>query len=73
MADKKEIDDIIAMIDKTMEGGVSRLSVGTSEELDEGSTRKLSHHGRCDVGSPWADGRVSACDIEFTAEDEDKA
>lgn len=57
-----EIDDMIAFLDGTMEKGVSRLKVQTSEELEEGQMVKQYHHGRCDVGSPWAKGTVSNCD-----------
>lgn len=59
---ENEIDDIIAFLDGTMEKGVSRLKVQTSEELEEGQMVKQYHHGRCDVGSPWAKGTVSNCD-----------
>lgn len=59
---EKEIDDMIAFLDGTMEKGVSRLKVQTSEELEEGQMVKQYHHGRCDVGSPWAKGTVSNCD-----------
>ncbi len=32
-------------------------------EIDElGVKREAYHHGRCDVGSPWARGTVSNCD-----------
>ncbi|MCQ2549512.1 MAG: hypothetical protein MJ134_05665 [Lachnospiraceae bacterium] len=59
---ENEIDDMIAFLDGTMEKGVSRLKVQTSEELEEGQMVKQYHHGRCDVGSPWAKGTVSNCD-----------
>lgn len=59
---ENEIDDIIAFLDGTMEKGVSRLKVQTSEELEAGQMVKQYHHGRCDVGSPWAKGTVSNCD-----------
>lgn len=59
---ENEIDDMIAFLDGTMEKGVSRLKVQTSEELEAGQMVKQYHHGRCDVGSPWAKGTVSNCD-----------
>ena len=57
-----EIDDLIAMIDGKMDKGVSRLKVNFSDEMEKGSMKEQYHHGRCDVGSPWADGSVGNCD-----------
>lgn len=57
-----EIDDVIAMIEGKMNSGVSRLKVGFSDELEEGQKKEAYHHGRCDVGSPWATGTVGNCD-----------
>ena len=59
----EDIDALIDMIDGTMGNDVSRLSVQFSDEVTEGEKIKTSHHGRCDIGSPWADGSVSRCDI----------
>ena len=56
------IDELINMIDGKMENGVSRLKVGFSEELESGVKKEAYHHGRCDVGSPWATGSVGNCD-----------
>lgn len=56
------IDELINMIDGKMENGVSRLKVGFSEELESGVKKEAYHHGRCDVGSPWATGTVGNCD-----------
>ena len=50
------IDELINMIDGKMENGVSRLKVGFSEELESGEKKEAYHHGRCDVGSPFARG-----------------
>lgn len=60
--EQEQINDLIAMIDGKMQSGVSRLSVGFSEDLNTGVKRETYHHGRCDVGSPWAKGTVSNCD-----------
>ena len=57
-----EIDDVINMIDRKMNSGVSRLKVGFTEELQEGEKKETYHHGRCDVGNPWATGAVGNCD-----------
>lgn len=56
---KKEIttdeDALIAFLDERMQAGESRIRV----EVVEGSGEVISrqyHHGRCDIGSPWACG-----------------
>lgn len=54
-----EIDDVIAMLDKLAENGSSRMKIETSDEITEGETRKTYHHGRCDVGSPFATGKLT--------------
>lgn len=60
-----EVDDVIRMLDNMAEGGVSRIKVETSEEVKDGEVKKAYHHGRCDVGSPFATGRL------FDAEESD--
>lgn len=61
-----QIDELIDMIDGRMNEGISRLSVGFSEDLFTGVKKETYHHGRCDVGSPWAKGTVSNCDVTDT-------
>lgn len=51
-------EDISNMIDNMMNSGVSRVKITMSENLDEGSVSKKYHHGRCDIGSPFACGTV---------------
>ena len=53
-----EIDDVIKMLDNMAQGGVSRIKVETSEEMADGEIKKAYHHGRCDVGSPFATGKL---------------
>lgn len=60
-----EVDDVIKMLDNLTQTGVSRIRVETSEEVAEGDSRKAYHHGRCDVGSPFATGKL------FDAEEPD--
>ncbi len=67
-----EIDDMINLIEGQMNSGVSRLKVQTSDEVEEGKTEKAYHHGRCDVGSPWAKGTISNCDYIDTPAEADK-
>jgi len=69
--DMNEVDELIEMIDNRMGNGVSRLSVGFSEDLFTGVKKEIRHHGRCDVGSPWADGSVSNCDVIDRTDDEE--
>ena len=57
-----DINKLIDMIDGKMNGGVRRLKVEFTEELQEGQRKEAYHHGRCDVGSPWATGTVGNCD-----------
>ncbi len=57
-----DINEVIKMIDGKMEGGVSRLKVGVDEDQAPDTMQEQYHHGRCDVGSPWAKGTVSNCD-----------
>ena len=51
-------EDLIAQLDSMMDSGVSRLKIDMSEEVSEGSFEKKYHHGRCDVGSPFATGKL---------------
>ena len=53
-----EIDDIVSMLDERTRGGVSRIKVEMSDEQNAGTVSTAYHHGRCDVGSPWAKGSV---------------
>ena len=53
-----EIDDVIRMLDNMAKDGVSRIKVETSEKVADGEVKKAYHHGRCDVGSPFATGKL---------------
>jgi len=57
-----DINDIIKMLDEKTTSGVSRVKVLMDEEQAGGEVKEVYHHGRCDVGSPWADGSVGNCD-----------
>lgn len=50
------------MLDEKTATGVSRIKVLVDEEQAAESVKEVYHHGRCDVGSPWADGSVGNCD-----------
>jgi hypothetical protein len=60
-----EVDDVIRILDNMAQGGVSRIKVETSDEVADGAVKKAYHHGRCDVGSPFATGKL------FDAEESD--
>lgn len=53
-----EIDQVIKMLDTMANNGVSRIKVETSKEVAQGAVQKAYHHGRCDVGSPFATGKL---------------
>ncbi len=53
-----QMEDVIRMLDTMTQAGVSRIKVETSGTLEEGKTEKAYHHGRCDVGSPFATGKL---------------
>ncbi|MCM1125336.1 MAG: hypothetical protein NC429_02595 [Lachnospiraceae bacterium] len=55
---KENIDDVIRMLDGMTEKEISRMKIETSEEIREGGTERAYHHGRCDVGSPFATGKL---------------
>lgn len=58
----EDIDAIVNIIDGKFGNGVGRLKVSVSEEADPGTVTEVYHHGRCDVGSPWAKGTVRNSD-----------
>ena len=62
------LDEVVKMLDSMADAGISRMKVETSEAVMEGMTKKTYHHGRCDIGSPFATGCLY--DLE---EDENEA
>lgn len=65
-----QMEDVIKMLDAMTEAGVGRIKVETSEALGEGAAEKAYHHGRCDVGSPFATGQLF--DLEDEAGEESR-
>lgn len=55
---KENIDDVIRMLDGMADKEISRMKIETSAEIEEGETKRAYHHGRCDVGSPFASGKL---------------
>ena len=66
MDNEKEIDDIIDLLDGLTADEVSRIKISVTDEIDPGESKKEYHHGRCDVGSPWARG----CSFDVLNEEE---
>lgn len=56
-ADASSVDDIIRLLDNYAESGGSRMKLQVTEGDGSVISRKY-HHGRCDVGSPWANGQA---------------
>ena len=52
------IDEVVKMLDSMAGAGVGRIKVEISEAVGEGRMEKAYHHGRCDVGSPFATGKL---------------
>lgn len=53
-----DISQVIKMLDGMAEAGVSRMKIETSDGMEEGEMKRAYHHGRCDVGSPFATGKL---------------
>lgn len=53
-----DIANIIDLLDGKCDDGVSRIKVNVSENQEAETVKEVHHHGRCDVGSPWATGSV---------------
>lgn len=53
---EKDIENMMKLLDGFAESDTGRLKVFCSEEIEQGQTQKQYHHGRCDIGSPWAKG-----------------
>ncbi len=56
--EEQEIADMIRLLDGFADSGDSRLKINMSDELEAGQTQRAYHHGRCDIGSPWACGKA---------------
>ncbi len=54
MPTDKEIEEVIEMLDQRTMDGVSRIGVHRVETEREDFVKEVHHHGRCDVGSPFA-------------------
>lgn len=52
----KDIDNLLEILDGFCTAGESRMKLNVSEETASGDVKREYHHGRCDIGSPWAKG-----------------
>ncbi|MDE6925210.1 MAG: hypothetical protein K2O97_02945 [Acetatifactor sp.] len=52
---EQDMEALIALLDGRTEAGDSRIKVDVVEGEGQVIARQY-HHGRCDVGSPWACG-----------------
>lgn len=59
---EQDIENIVRMLDAKAEAGIIRLNLQVIEKEREGAIDEIYHHGRCDVGSPWAKGTVTNFD-----------
>ncbi len=55
-ASEEDIARVMGILDNFSETGTGRMKLQVSEEAEEGTVDRQYHHGRCDVGSPWAKG-----------------
>lgn len=54
---EQDLDAIISLLDNYSQSGGSRLKLDVVEGEGEILDRQY-HHGRCDIGSPWASGQA---------------
>lgn len=62
-SEDNDIDALVAMLDGCVSAGESRIKINVVEGQGQVIDRRY-HHGRCDVGSPWA------CGTAFDAQEE---
>jgi len=55
--DAESVEDIIKILDDYVMSGSSRMKLKVVEGAGEVISKEY-HHGRCDVGSPWARGQA---------------
>lgn len=54
--DEQDIENILKILEDFSASETSRMKIQTTEEQAQGQVERKYHHGRCDVGSPWAKG-----------------
>lgn len=58
MTNEKDIEELVRILDGKVRSGISRINIKVSENIENEETTEIYHHGRCDVGSPWAKGTI---------------
>lgn len=53
---KEDIENVLKILDGFASGDEGRMKLYMSDAQDAGTASKVHHHGRCDIGSPWATG-----------------
>ena len=56
-AEAQSVEDIIQILDGYTQSGGSRMKLKVVEG-EVGVLSRQYHHGRCDIGSPWAKGEA---------------
>ncbi len=51
-----DIAEVMNILENFSRTETSRMKIQMSAETEAGTVNKEYHHGRCDVGSPWAKG-----------------
>lgn len=72
-AAEADIEAVLQILDHFAAGEKGRMKLEVSTGQPGGSVSEIYHHGRCDVGSPWATGKCydvpeTACDHKEAAE-----
>ena len=49
MAEEKDIENIVRMLDEKAGAGVGRIKIDISEEKPDGTVSEETHYGRCDI------------------------
>ncbi len=52
--DGKDIRNIVELLDNFAKSGEGRMKIKMADDMENSAPKKEYHHGRCDVGSPWA-------------------
>lgn len=54
----EDIENMLAILENFSKTETARMNIKVADDVQAGKTAKVSHHGRCDVGSPWAKGQA---------------
>ncbi len=56
ITDDMYLEQIIEMLDDFAASDADRMKISVSEAYAQGEVKRQYHHGRCDIGSPFARG-----------------